>query len=96
MNILADDQEALSRRFVSKGGQRFEEMQVSLDMSLEIPLLPGLLAALVCDVHSVQEVGDHDVIYGQVIDCSAHDGQPLVYWRGDYAQLQHRREAKSS
>lgn len=93
INLLSAEQEETSRRFVSKDAQRFESLEDGLELEQEMPLLPGRLAHLVCDVHLVQEVGDHEVIYGRVLDCHADEGQPLLYWRGAYSKLYHQPSA---
>jgi 3-hydroxy-9,10-secoandrosta-1,3,5(10)-triene-9,17-dione monooxygenase reductase component len=90
INLLADHQEDISRRFVSKDFQhRFQDGDTD-PCEHGVPLLKERLAHVVCDVHSIQTMGDHDVIYGQVVDCDAADGKPLVYWKGSYAQIGER------
>jgi 3-hydroxy-9,10-secoandrosta-1,3,5(10)-triene-9,17-dione monooxygenase reductase component len=87
INLLSAEQEQISRRFVSKDpNQRFIE-EDSVDNEWSIPLLEGRLAHLVCEVHHVQEVGDHDVVYGRVLNCAASEGKPLLFWRGTYSML---------
>lgn len=87
INLLSAGQEEVSRRFVSKALEdRFQDVD-ALDNEWEVPLLEGGLAHLVCDVHLVQEMGDHDVVYGRVLHCDASEGRPLLFWRGAYSML---------
>ncbi len=87
INILSNEQEEVSRRFVSKELHRFKRPDAS-DNDWEVPIMEKAHAHVVCDVHLVQEVGDHDVIYGRVLECDATDGKPLLFWRGSYGVLQ--------
>jgi len=86
INVLSCEQEEVSRRFVSKELHRFKRPDAS-DNQWQVPLMEKAHAHVVCDVHFVQEVGDHDVIYGRVLQCGAADGKPLLFWRGKYGVL---------
>jgi 3-hydroxy-9,10-secoandrosta-1,3,5(10)-triene-9,17-dione monooxygenase reductase component len=86
INLLSAEQEDISRRFVSKNMQRFEDGDSAAN-EWEVPLLEGRLGHIVCDVHLVQEMGDHDVVYGRVLHCAAGEGKPLLFWRGAYSML---------
>lgn len=87
VNLLAGDQEDLSRRFVSRDGPRFPPGSFTTDR-WDLPLLAGALAHVVCEVHEIHPVGDHEVLYGRVSACvEGADAAPLVYWRGRYANL---------
>lgn len=87
INLLKQEHEDVSRRFVSKDLLRFKRPNAD-DNDWQMPLMDEALAQIVCDVHLVQEMGDHDVFYGRVLHCQAAEGHPLVYWRGAYATLQ--------
>lgn len=87
INLLGDHQEEISRRFVSKEQHRFRRKDAS-ENPWEVPIMEGALAHLVCDVHMVHEMGDHEVIYGRVLHCGSTEGKPLLFWRGGYAKLQ--------
>lgn len=96
INLLADHQEDISRRFVSKEFQhRFQDGDTD-PSGHGVPLLRERLAHVVCDVRLIQSMGDHDVVYGQVVDCDATDGKPLVYWKGSYAQIGERQAAAAT
>lgn len=86
VNLLNSEQEEISRRFVSKEQRRFRREDAS-DNVWGVPLMEGALASLVCDVHLVHEIGDHDVVYGRVLHCESSEGKPLLYWRGAYSAL---------
>jgi flavin reductase (DIM6/NTAB) family NADH-FMN oxidoreductase RutF len=86
INILASSQEALSRRFSSKEGDRFEGVGFSRGSS-GVALLDDTLASVECTVSSRVEQGDHTILIGTVDFGVARDLQPLLYYRGGYASL---------
>ncbi len=87
VNILADDQEAVSRRFASKEEDKFAGLGWSPAGSGS-PLLEGVLAWIDCDIESVTEAGDHVCVMGRVRELEvAHDGAPLLFFRGGYGRF---------
>jgi flavin reductase (DIM6/NTAB) family NADH-FMN oxidoreductase RutF len=86
VNVLATNQEALSRRFADPHDDRFDGVgyQVSPEGGI---LLDGALAHIECRVHAMHEAGDHTIVIGRVVAGSAGDGRPLLYFRGGYAAL---------
>jgi flavin reductase (DIM6/NTAB) family NADH-FMN oxidoreductase RutF len=87
INILGADQEALSRRFAKQELERFEGVGFSKGANGN-PILEDVLAHLECRTTAQQEAGDHVIFFGEVSDAAAHDGRPLMYYRGGYAQLE--------
>jgi flavin reductase (DIM6/NTAB) family NADH-FMN oxidoreductase RutF len=86
LNILDREQEWISRQFVRKNVDRFENVDIDLRDG-GIPAIVGAVAHLNCKVMSIQEVGDHLVVFGDVLECAASDTEPLVYWQGSYRRL---------
>jgi flavin reductase (DIM6/NTAB) family NADH-FMN oxidoreductase RutF len=86
VNILAEDQEALSRRFASKEPRKFEGVPYREGIA-GIPLLEGALAHLECRIVHAYEGGDHTIFVGEVERTNVREGQPLLYFRGNYARL---------
>jgi flavin reductase (DIM6/NTAB) family NADH-FMN oxidoreductase RutF len=86
VNILAADQETVSRRFASKGVDRFEGIGFR-EGAAGTPLLDGALASIECEIVSEYPGGDHSIIVGRVDSASVIDGKPLAYFRGGYVQL---------
>jgi len=86
VNILAADQEVISRRFASKDEDRFNGIGYK-DGITETPLLDGAIAYLECRVVHEYPGGDHTIVVGEVIHTHSTDGKPLAYFRGGYAQL---------
>jgi flavin reductase (DIM6/NTAB) family NADH-FMN oxidoreductase RutF len=87
VNILAEDQEVVCRRFAAKGDDKFAGLGWKPARS-GAPLLDGVLAWIDCDIESVTEAGDHFCVMGRVRDLSvAHDGGPLLFFRGGYGRF---------
>jgi flavin reductase (DIM6/NTAB) family NADH-FMN oxidoreductase RutF len=88
VNILASDQEALSRRFAAvESSHRFDGIGYSRGEN-GVVLLEDALAHMECRVVSRFEAGDHTVFIGEVERAAARDARPLLYYRGGYAQLE--------
>ena len=86
VNILAHDQEHLSRRFASKDQDRFDGAGYREGV-MGVPLLEGALAYIECRVVHVYPGGDHTIVVGEVESTIAGDHKPLAYYRGGYAAL---------
>lgn len=86
VNILAEDQEAVSRRFAEKDVDRFEGIGFQRGLH-GLALLDGAIAQLECRVQSRYREGDHTILIGAVEEASVHEGRPLMYFRGGYRRL---------
>lgn len=87
VNVLAEDQEDVCRRFASKEDDKFTGLGWSPAGS-GAPLLDGVLAWIDCDIHEVVDAGDHVCVLGLVRDLGVgHDGAPLVFFRGGYGRF---------
>jgi flavin reductase (DIM6/NTAB) family NADH-FMN oxidoreductase RutF len=86
INILAADQEAVSRRFAEQGTRRFEGIGFSRTDRGGI-VLDGVLAHLECERMAEYPAGDHSIYIGRVAGGSTREGEPLLYYRGGYAGL---------
>ena len=88
VSVLADEQEALSRRFAAvESSHRFEGIGYTRGDS-GVVLLDDALAQLECRIASRMEAGDHVIFLGEVERATARDARPLLYYRGGYAQLE--------
>ena len=87
VNVLAADQEDLSRRFASKDDDKFTGIGWEPAGSGS-PLLQGVLAWIDCDIESVTPAGDHVCVMGRVRELDVvHDGAPLLFFRGGYGRF---------
>ena len=88
VNILAAEQEALSRRFATaESTRRFDGIGYRRGES-GVVLLDDALAHLECRIVGSHDAGDHTLFVGEVESASARSARPLLYYRGGYAQLE--------
>lgn len=86
VNVLAEDQEDVSRRFASKDVDKFAGLGWK-PASSGSPILNDVLAWIDCDVDGVTEAGDHYCVIGRVRELDSVDGRgPLVFYRGGYGR----------
>jgi flavin reductase (DIM6/NTAB) family NADH-FMN oxidoreductase RutF len=86
INVLAEHQEDLSRRFSSPSENRFLEVNWQAGLS-GTPLLDGVLAHLECSVVRTFEAGDHTILIGEVRSANHTEGKPLVFFDSAYHHL---------
>lgn len=87
VNILAEYQEDVCRRFASKGDDKFAGLGWGPAGS-GAPLLAGVLAWIDCDIEAVTDAGDHHCVLGRVRELAvAQDGAPLIFFRGGYGRF---------
>ncbi|MDP3767594.1 MAG: flavin reductase family protein, partial [Dehalococcoidia bacterium] len=90
VNILADDQEDVSRLFAETrepeegrlGGLPFHLGPTGM------PVIDGCLAYLECAVADQCAGGDHTIFIGEVLDGEVtREGEPLLFYRGGYGRI---------
>jgi 4-hydroxyphenylacetate 3-hydroxylase, reductase component len=86
VNVLAEAQVEVSRRFASKAEDRFTEGVWSLGEH-GAPVLAGCAAVFECETVSQQPAGDHQLFIGRVLACTEAPVPPLVYQAGHYRLL---------
>ena len=87
VNILAEDQEDVSRVFASKSDDKFAEIGWKRSGN-GAPQITGVLAHIDCEIHEVLDGGDHDIVVGRVSALEVnHEGGPLVFFRGGYGRV---------
>jgi flavin reductase (DIM6/NTAB) family NADH-FMN oxidoreductase RutF len=92
VNILAEHQRDLSELFAGKGTdeERSEKLaEIGRKAKTGAPVLDDALAWLDCLVERAIDAGDHIIYLGLVVASAVRDGSgvPLVYWHGNYQQL---------
>ncbi|MEW6638373.1 MAG: flavin reductase family protein [Actinomycetota bacterium] len=92
VNILADDQEGLSRLFASP--ERSSGLQAIHSLGggygkTGAPLATGALAAIECELEEIYPGGDHDLFLGRVVSVRLGDTRkgPLVYHESAYTTV---------
>ncbi len=86
VNVLATDQEAISRRFATTRIDKFDGVPHRLGPT-GAPLIEGALAHIECLTVAKHVEGDHTVLVGRVEHVEAGQGEPLLYYRGKYGRL---------
>ena len=87
VNILGREQEALSNQFAKSLGDKWSRVEHSVGHA-QAPLLHGALAHFECEPYAHHDGGDHVIFIGRVIRFTARDdGDPLVFFRGQYHGL---------
>lgn len=87
VNILADDQVAISNRFARGGVDKFAGTPVTAGLG-GVPLIDGSMAHLECKKVHAYPGGDHVVFIGEVERIQRHQRQPLVFGSGRYLVAQ--------
>jgi flavin reductase (DIM6/NTAB) family NADH-FMN oxidoreductase RutF len=91
VNVLAENQRAISEYYADpspthehaerEAGARFDRTQHGT------PVLHGALAYLECRLHTAQDAGDHTIFIAEVEDVVMRQGDPLMYFRGEYRNI---------
>jgi flavin reductase (DIM6/NTAB) family NADH-FMN oxidoreductase RutF len=91
VNILAVDQEPLSRYFASRDRPRGRDAFRDVDHRVGpsgAPLILGVVAYLDCRLDQSYTVGDHEIFIGEVLELHVEPGaQPLLFHGGQYRFL---------
>ncbi len=89
VHLLTDDQQDLADRFSRPvpGQSRFTDLGREVRLLRGAPVIGGTLAVGWCDLHSLNEVGDHVVVYGRLTEVRAGHGRPLLWHEGAYQAL---------
>lgn len=86
VNILAEDQQFVSDRCASYSPDKFDEIKHHLGID-GLPLIDDALANLECRLVNAHDNGDHTIFVGQIEQATVRDGEPLIYFHGDYRKL---------
>jgi len=86
VNVLAESQIELSRRFASPVHDRFAEGQWT-DGQGGAPVLAGCTAVFECATERHLDAGDHVLFIGQVLQLAEAALPPLLFQAGHYHQL---------
>jgi flavin reductase (DIM6/NTAB) family NADH-FMN oxidoreductase RutF len=85
VNVLGSGQTELSRRFSTKGLDRFAGVSWRLSQA-GVPLLNNALATFECAVEARHPAGDHMIFVGRVLHYDDSAGEPLIFHSGAYWQ----------
>jgi flavin reductase (DIM6/NTAB) family NADH-FMN oxidoreductase RutF len=91
VNVLACDQRAISQYYAKPARTHEhaeEEAGARFDHTAQgTPVLHGALAYLECRLHTSQDAGDHTIFIAEVEDVVVREGEPLLFFRGNYREI---------
>jgi flavin reductase (DIM6/NTAB) family NADH-FMN oxidoreductase RutF len=86
VNILAEDQEPLCRRFATPSMDKFLDIRFEAGVT-GAPVLHGTAAYLECSTYARYPGGDHEIYLGEVKAMHDHGLPPLIFHRGAIRRL---------
>ncbi|URN13522.1 flavin reductase family protein [Streptomyces radiopugnans] len=89
VHLLADHQADVADRCsrLPGGSTRLRDLRSEVRVIDGAPVIPGALAVSWCDLHSTTVVGDHVVVYGQLVSVDVAHGRPLLWHDSSYRVL---------
>ena len=90
VNVLKEDQQYLSEFFALADQPQKDEAIMNIKFvwtPQNIPLMNNVLCQIACRLHATHVAGDHTIVVGEVFSTALYPGRPLLFFRGDYAQL---------
>jgi 3-hydroxy-9,10-secoandrosta-1,3,5(10)-triene-9,17-dione monooxygenase reductase component len=90
VNVLAEDQTALSARFARSSADKFAGVSWRPSPQGQ-PVLDDVVAWIDCELWAEYDGGDHTLVAARVLDLGADAGRrPLLFHRGAYGLLETR------
>ena len=86
INILREDQQAISNQFASRLPDKFTGINYRLGIE-DLPVLEDALVNLECRQINAHDAGDHTIYVGEIEKVTVTDGNPLVYFHGNYREI---------
>ncbi len=86
VNILSEAQEDLSRRFATKGIEKFSGIKWR-HSEKGLALIEGSIAHIECRIVQNYEGGDHTIYVGEILSAEVSRGRPLLFFQGKYQRL---------
>jgi flavin reductase (DIM6/NTAB) family NADH-FMN oxidoreductase RutF len=87
VNVLAADQREVAGLFASKVPEAEKLASVPHQLRGGMPVIDGALAWAVCEVRELLAGGDHTIAIGEVVEMGLGNGEPLVWFEGQYRAL---------
>jgi flavin reductase (DIM6/NTAB) family NADH-FMN oxidoreductase RutF len=86
VNFLAEDQEEISKRFATKGVDKFVDLKWQAG-SNGAALIDGALGSVECKITQCHDGGDHTIVVGEILNVAANGDRPLLFFKGKYQRL---------
>jgi 3-hydroxy-9,10-secoandrosta-1,3,5(10)-triene-9,17-dione monooxygenase reductase component len=88
VNVLGDDQKALSDLFASRIDDKFNGVATRTEATGS-PVIEGALAWIDCENYAIHDGGDHDIVVGRVVALGTDAaGGPLLFFKGGYGRFE--------
>jgi len=91
VNVLSAGQEHLAGVFASKLPEAEKLEGVRHHFEHGVPIIDGSLAWAACELRELISGGDHMIAIGEVIGMGLGDGEPLLWYGGQYHPWTHPR-----
>ena len=86
IHVLRADQRQLAEHFARTDHTIYNGVEYSISGE-NVPILRDVLARFDCRTEQVHDCGDHYIIVGEVVDHTMAQGEPLLFFAGDYRFL---------
>jgi flavin reductase (DIM6/NTAB) family NADH-FMN oxidoreductase RutF len=86
VNFLGEEQEEISRRFATKGADKFAGIEWHTGAN-GAAVIDGAIAHVECKITQRHDGGDHTIIVGEIVNASATGERPLLFFKGKYQRL---------
>ena len=83
LNMLRADHEEISRRFAISGPKDFSGLRLTA-AETGAPILVDAIAYVDCKLVEILPGGDHDMFVGEPIAGEVREGEPLIFYGGEY------------
>ncbi len=91
VNILSERQRPISEYYAKPArthGRAEQEAGARFDRTAQgTPILHGALAYLECRLQTAEDAGDHTIFIAEVEDVVVRQGDPLLFFRGNYRKI---------
>jgi 3-hydroxy-9,10-secoandrosta-1,3,5(10)-triene-9,17-dione monooxygenase reductase component len=86
VNFLSEEQEEISKRFATKGIDKFSGLQWRPGGN-GAAIIDGVIGYVECQVTERYDGGDHTIVVGEILNASATGDRPLLFFKGKYQRL---------
>lgn len=84
LSILREEQKELSMIFAK---QMEKDRDIPFVIQDDVPVINDSLATLSCQVLETAKAGDHMIFIAEVTDINSNEGDPLLFYGGNYRSI---------
>lgn len=92
VNVLSTEQADVARVFASKLPESEKLEGVRHRYRADVPIIDGALSWVACSLRELIAGGDHTIAIGEVLAMGLGDGEPLLWYAGQYHDFRPRVE----